>query len=242
MRPDPVILVTGTGTEVGKTWVAARLVRAIRHAGAEVCARKPVQSFAPGTAIRDAEVLADAARCSPDLVCPPHRSYPLALAPPIAAESLGLLPYTIGDLVQELDLPPAGHAVIECAGGWRSPLASDGDARELAELIQPDLVVVVAPAALGAIHAVRSCLESIRWPATVFLNRYDANDRVAASNLAWLRGRDGLDVITEPGALLSRVIGAARPARDGGQDSPGLRAPRSVGSSGPRSTELGQPG
>ncbi|TDN77185.1 AAA domain-containing protein [Pseudonocardia autotrophica] len=56
-RPSRLILVTGTGTEVGKTWVTAALSRRLRAFGIEVAARKPAQSFTPGETATDAAVL-----------------------------------------------------------------------------------------------------------------------------------------------------------------------------------------
>ncbi|MBV8560261.1 MAG: AAA family ATPase, partial [Acidimicrobiia bacterium] len=57
-RPERLVLVAGTGTEVGKTWVAARLAEALRARGTRVAARKPAQSFAPDEGPTDAEALA----------------------------------------------------------------------------------------------------------------------------------------------------------------------------------------
>ena len=45
LRPERVVLVCGTGTEVGKTWVGGRLLDELRARGASVAARKPAQSF-----------------------------------------------------------------------------------------------------------------------------------------------------------------------------------------------------
>ena len=58
-RPERLVLVSGTGTEVGKTWVACRLARALRGRGLIVAARKPVQSYAAG----DDPAGTDAALC-----------------------------------------------------------------------------------------------------------------------------------------------------------------------------------
>ena len=52
-----LIGVAGTGTDIGKTWVTAACVRALRVRGLEVTARKPAQSYAAGDTT-DAEVLA----------------------------------------------------------------------------------------------------------------------------------------------------------------------------------------
>ena len=53
-----VLFVTGTGTEVGKTWFATRLITAMRERGTTVAARKPAQSFEPGSGPTDADLLA----------------------------------------------------------------------------------------------------------------------------------------------------------------------------------------
>src|SRR5688500_1494166 len=97
-RPDRVIVVTGTGTEVGKTWVTCRLAP---HLDAVV--RKPAQSFAPGDEGKtDADLLAEATGDDPYKVCLAERWYPVAMAPPMAAEVLGRKPPTIATLVNEV--------------------------------------------------------------------------------------------------------------------------------------------
>ena len=129
-RPAVVVLVVGTGTEVGKTWVAERLLRAWRAAGLAAAARKPAQSFAPGDATTDAERLGAASGEGAETVCAPHRWYPVPMAPPMAAEALGRVPSTLVDLVGEVIWPPlqADIGLVETAGGVRSPQAVDGGA------------------------------------------------------------------------------------------------------------------
>ena len=67
VRPRRVVAVVGTGTDVGKTWVAARLLSDLRAAGLRVAARKPAQSFDPDDdpAGLDAAVLGAATRRAP---------------------------------------------------------------------------------------------------------------------------------------------------------------------------------
>ena len=65
-RPGWLLVVAGTATEVGKTWVGAALARDLREAGWVVGARKPVQSFEPDDpAPTDAACLAAATGESP---------------------------------------------------------------------------------------------------------------------------------------------------------------------------------
>jgi dethiobiotin synthetase len=210
-RPERLVLVVGTGTEVGKTWVACRLARALRRRGLIVAARKPAQSYDPGDDLSetDAALLAHATGDHPAVVCPQHRWYPVAMAPPMAAEALGRAPFTVADLVSELAWPPAvGVGVVEAAGGVRSPVAADGDAVTLAERLHPERVLLVADAGLGTISGVRLSAAALApWPLTVVLNRFDPGDELHLRNHDWLAGRDGYDVVTDPDDLVAPIVG-----------------------------------
>jgi len=222
-RPDHVVVVVGTGTEVGKTWVAARLLKRWREEGITVAARKPAQSFDPNeTSPTDAEVLARASGEHPDTVCPAQRSYPIAVAPPMAAKRLGRAELLLADLLAGLHWPsPAVHVgLVETAGGLRSPQAEDADALDLASALRPDHVLLVADTGLGTINAVRLAVDALRrarLPAVVVLNRYDGDDRLHGDNLDWLRARDGVDVETADSAGLGPLAARLGPYGAGDQ-------------------------
>jgi dethiobiotin synthetase len=210
-RPERLVLVTGTGTDVGTTWVACRLAGALRGRGFVVAARKPAQSYAAGDdpASTGASMLAEATGDSPQLVCPPHRWYPVRMAPPMAADALGRPAFTVADLARELAWPP-GVAVglVECAGGVRSPLATDGDAPALAEALHPERVVLVAEAGLGAINAVRLATAALaEWPVSVVLNRFEPALDLHQRTRAWLAERDGLHVVFDGADLVAVIVG-----------------------------------
>src|SRR5262245_27891133 len=118
-RPKRLVVVTGTGTDVGKTWWSAALARALRDRGCSVAARKPVQSFASDDPlVTDADVLADATTETRQAVCPPHRWLAAPMAPPMAAAALGLPPFAIAELVAELAWSdPVDVGIVEGAGG-----------------------------------------------------------------------------------------------------------------------------
>jgi dethiobiotin synthetase len=207
-RPERLVLVTGTGTEVGKTWVAAAVLRHLAAAGRRVAARKPAQSFGPADPAEstDAAVLGEATGEEPTTVCPSPRWYPMAMAPPMAAAALGRPPFTVADLVAEVRWPTAtAVGLVEAAGGIRSPQAADGDAVALGRLLRPDVVVLVADAGLGTINDVRLAVDALTAPTgvpapvVVVLNRFDPADDLHRRNRDWLVDRDGIAVVTTPG-------------------------------------------
>lgn len=202
-----LVVCAGTGTDVGKTWVGIETLCAARAAGLSVAARKPAQSFDPDDPHpTDAAALAAATGESPQDVCPDHRSYPVAMAPPMAAEALGQEPPTMAALVAETVWPTPSPQLrwVESAGGVRSPLASDGDTVALCHQLSPDLVVLVADAGLGTINAVRLAASALdEHLVVVYLNRFDYGRHLHQANQRWLAGRDRLRLATVTVDLLS---------------------------------------
>ena len=189
-RPDVVVFVAGTGTEVGKTWAAAELTRVLRDRECAVAACKPVQSYDPDEAgPTDAAALAAATDQHPDDVCPPEHTFPVPLAPPMAARKLGRICPTVDDLAAGCRFSATVDVgLVEGVGGLYSPLASDGHNLDLIERIEPDLVIVVASAALGGIHDSTACtLPLSAYRHAVFLNRFDPRVEVHTLNVQWLR-------------------------------------------------------
>lgn len=213
MRPEFLVYVAGTGTEVGKTWFSAGLLGALRSECA-VAARKPAQSFAPTDSSTDASILAAATGEQPDQVCLPHRNYETPMAPPMAAEVLGREPFSLADLVAELSWPPGlALGLVESAGGVASPIAADGDAADLARLVDPDVTVLVADAGLGTLNSVRLSVGHLDGLAVVvWLNRFDDDDDLHVRNRDWLRSHLGCPVETTMGAMVDRARAWCRQA------------------------------
>jgi dethiobiotin synthetase len=206
-RPDRLVLVTGTGTEVGKTWLGAQLATELKARGLRVAARKPAQSFAAGEGPTDADVLAAATGEDVETVCPRHRWYEVAMAPPMAADALGRPRIEIEDLVGETTFrAPIDVGLVETAGGVRSPLAHDGDTVDFAAALQPDAIVLVADAGLGTINAVRLSAEALApTTAHVFLNRFDDGDSLHGANRRWLADEFACDVSVDVATLARRL-------------------------------------
>lgn len=209
-RPRLVVVVTGTGTEVGKTWVTCALARALRASGWSVSARKPAQSFAPGTPAEatDAHLLAVATGETAYTVCPPHRWYARAMAPPMAAASMGLRAPRLSELVSETVWPaPCDFGLVELAGGVGSPQAADGDGADFVRASGPGAVVLVGEPGLGTLNDVRLAARALgpQPGLAVVLNRYDEGDELHRRNRAWLENNDGLAVFVDLSRLARRL-------------------------------------
>ena len=215
--PELVVVVAGTRTGVGKTWVAARVAAALRERGVRVAARKPAQSFDPeDPAPTDAEVLAAATGEAPERVCPPRFSYPLAAAPPMAAAALGRAAPELAELLDALCWPEATQiGLVEGVGGVASPLAADGDTASLADAVGAQLTVVVAKPDLGAISDTRLAVRALRTPVIVVLNGFDPHDPMHVANQDWLADRDRFVVVTSAGELAGHLAERVCPLRKG---------------------------
>jgi 8-amino-7-oxononanoate synthase len=154
------IFVTGTGTGVGKTVVAAAVARTLQRAGLGVAAMKPAQT---GTS-EGADDLAfirlaggvPAARCS--------ATYSLRrpLAPSVAArmEGISLEPGRIVDDFRRLR-GQADVVVVEGAGGLLVPFNDSADMADLASALQVPLLIVALPG-LGTLNHIALTLDAAR--------------------------------------------------------------------------------
>lgn len=162
-RPRRVV-VLGTGTEIGKTYVAADLARACRARGARVLALKPVESGVDGdndgARGGDAGALWEAAG---------HGAAPLyALREPVSPHLAGRRAGRVIELeaitayvaAEERAVAP-DLCVIETAGGAFSPLSERWTNVDLAWALEPDGVILVAPDRLGVLHDVGATLRAL---------------------------------------------------------------------------------
>ena len=159
------IFVTGTDTGVGKTVVAAGLVRLAARSGRRVVGLKPIASGAERTpeGLRNEDALALAAESSVQL--PYALTNPLcfepAIAPHIAAAEAGVA-ITVPELVAWYGraTAQADLAIVEGAGGWRVPLHPEGFLSDLPEQLGLDVLLVVG-LRLGCLNHARLTLEAI---------------------------------------------------------------------------------
>jgi len=159
------IFVTGTDTGVGKTLVAAGLVRLLARHGHAVVGLKPVASGAEATprGLRNADALALGAAGS--LSLPYELVNPWCFAAPIAPH-LAAAEAGVELRVDELQRwyrhasAGAGIAVVEGAGGWRVPLHPAGFMSDLPERLGLGVILVVG-LRLGCLNHARLTFEAI---------------------------------------------------------------------------------
>jgi dethiobiotin synthetase len=191
-----VFFITGTDTEVGKTWVSCRLLERAREAGLSCYGLKPIaagcEETADGLRNEDAVNLMAASSLSLpyDLVNPV--ALKAAIAPHIAARQEGRrvsLSQLAGFVRGALSSHPADLVLVEGAGGWRVPLNDQEMLSALAvELNLP--VIQVVGMKLGCIsHALLTAeaiqADGLRYTGTV-ANCFGEMD-VREENLITLR-------------------------------------------------------
>ncbi|NLE38077.1 MAG: dethiobiotin synthase [Pirellulaceae bacterium] len=154
-RP-PGLFITGTNTEVGKTYVAALIARDLRERGVRVGVYKPAASGARRVAGRlvsdDALALWEAAGRPSTLeqVCP--QVFETPLAPHLAARAEGKsLDAELLRAGIESWLAASDFVLVEGAGGLLSPMGDDLYVADLALAFGFPLVVV-SPNVLGTIN------------------------------------------------------------------------------------------
>jgi dethiobiotin synthetase len=203
------IFITGTDTDVGKTYVTSLLAQQLAAAGLNVSARKPVASGCTHGCV-DAEALAQATGEDSNVVCP-YRFAP-AISPERAMRQAGKI-ITLTDCVKVCN-NSAHFTLVEGAGGWLSPLCSDGDNADLAQQLALP-VVLVASNRLGCINQTRLTLQAIqqRGLTCIAIVLNDAQPNADAENLIDLQARVNVPIFSLgfedkqlPAELLSLLI------------------------------------
>ena len=182
------IFITGTDTDVGKTWVGTNIIRELIARGIDVHPRKPIESGWPTGDLQhtDAWRLALAAGKTDQLgaICP--NRFAAALSPVRAARMEGAA-LTLRQLTAQCteSLADDDFLYVEGAGGFYSPLTEDALNADLASALQLPLVLV-ANNRLGCMSQVLLCCEAMQRRGldllAVVLNQVSADSGDSAMN------------------------------------------------------------
>lgn len=189
---SPAYFLTGTDTEIGKTFITCALLQRARRAGLQAAGLKPI---AAGTDAAGRNEDVEQIRAASNVVLPDEIVNPYcfaaAIAPHIAAAEEGRrIDFSVIRAACAEARAAADLVIVEGAGGFRIPLGSDGDSADLAVALGLPVILVVGMR-LGCIsHALLTAeaivgrgLELAGWVA----NRIDPAMARFDENLATLR-------------------------------------------------------
>ena len=190
--------ITGTDTEVGKTYVTVALLNALRKKGLRTLALKPIAAGCE--MLGDEWVNEDAIQLRQAMT--EHLPYQLlnpialksAVAPHLAAEQEGrrLSADRLAGMVRGALMTAADVALIEGAGGWLVPLNERETLADLVRMLEVPVILVVG-VRLGCLNHALLTVQSISsyglpiagWVA----NCVDANAAMIEENIMTLKAR-----------------------------------------------------
>ncbi|MFC8269898.1 dethiobiotin synthase [Streptomyces cinereoruber] len=183
-----IVVVSGTGTEIGKTVVTAAVAAVATAAGRSVAVLKPAQTGVGPDERGDAD---EVVRLSGAAASAELGRFPEPLAPGTAARRAGLAPVGPREVAEAARNLAAVHdlVLVEGAGGLLVRFDEEGGTLADAAALLGAPVLVVAPAGLGTLNSTTLTAEALRargigqlgvvvgsWPA--------APDLAARCNLA----------------------------------------------------------
>jgi dethiobiotin synthetase len=157
----PVLVITGTGTEVGKTVTTAAVAAAALAAGRSVAVLKPAQTGVRPDERGDAD---EVARLAGPVTTAELARYPEPLAPGTAARRAGMAPVHPHEVAEAAAKLATEHdlVLVEGAGGLLVRFdAAGGTLADAAELLGAP-VLVVAPAGLGTLNSTELTARELR--------------------------------------------------------------------------------
>ncbi len=203
------VVILGTGTNVGKTYVTSCLAAAA-VARTSVLALKPIESGVELDVPGDAGVIAKAAGHAP--ILSPWR-FQRPVSPHVGAREQGR-EIEVADVAAwvavEEERAGAELVLIELAGGAFSPLGLGLTNADLALALRPALWLLVAPDSLGVLHDVAATLRALSHrPDAVVLSGARGKDESTGTNaveLSRLHITEVLEVLTTGAASCPATV------------------------------------
>ena len=187
--------ITGSDTDVGKTYIACELVHQLRELGYSLETRKPAESGceiddAGNLITHDAQALREANGCRESIARIAPFRFRTAVAPHRAARLEGSEIFLENLLDGCSRDDPASCLLVEGAGGFYSPLAENGLNADLASALQLPAIVVVRNR-IGAVNQALLTAQAVESRhlrvAAIVLNQVDSEIEAAMDNTADLR-------------------------------------------------------
>ncbi|MGW7058454.1 dethiobiotin synthase [Streptomyces sp. NPDC054904] len=195
-----ILVVSGTGTEIGKTVVTSAIAAAAVAAGLSVAVLKPAQT---GVGPHEPGDAAEAVRLAgPSVTALELARYPEPLAPDTAARRSGLPALSPAEIAGAAERLASHHdlVLVEGAGGLLVRFDPDGHTlADTARLLSAP-VLVVAPAGLGTLNSTTLTVEALHaralTPLGVVVGSWPADpDLASRCNLADLPASAGIPLL-----------------------------------------------
>lgn len=202
------VFITATGTDIGKTYVSALLVKKMREIGYNCGYYKPVlsgairqndESLLPG----DCDFVVKTAGLNEDPMMCLSYCFEEAVSPHLAAERQGV-EITLDKIKTDFDSKTKqyDYLLVEGAGGITCPFNLSAEKN----LLLPDIIkslgldiIVVADGGLGTINSVILTAEYAKSHGLkisgIILNNYDENDFMHVDNKKQIEKLTGINVI-----------------------------------------------
>ena len=201
------IFITGTGTDVGKTYVTGLMVKKLREAGRRAAyykaamsgnQRRPDGSLIPGDALQ-VKTMSGIAQPLEEM-CP--YVYETAVSPHLASKLEGN-PVDMTRVLSDFDQVCSKYEYVtaEGSGGILCPLRFDGQTIQLEDFIAArDLsCLIVADAGLGTINAVVLTAEYMKTRGIpvmgILFNHYEPGNKLHEDNLLMCETMTGQKVV-----------------------------------------------
>lgn len=176
------LFITGTDTDVGKTYIAAGLAVTLRKMGIDIGVMKP---FAAGTAQKtgfkseDVEILANAAQVNdPEMLLNPQ-FFPIIASPYTALKNLKIKP-NIKLILDRFKKLSKLHSMllVEGMGGIMTPILQDYFVTNLIKDMKLSTIIVTRTKVGTVNHTIMTCkmCEKYKIPVKgIVINNFDAN-------------------------------------------------------------------
>lgn len=191
------VFITGTDTDVGKTWVAVRLLERLRARGIHAVGMKPIEcgSYDDSRALHRAS---GATALTLEEVNPIHLGEPVA---PAAASVPVEISFEKLKVAFERLRTKSDFVVVEGAGGWLVPIDGEKTVADLAVFLGLP-VLVVAANRLGCLNHTLLTTGAVRSSGLpclgVYLNLFGEEDLSQRTNADLLSSRlDGVPLLDQ---------------------------------------------
>ncbi len=198
---DKGIFITGTGTDIGKTYVTALIAKYYKGMGVDVAYYKAAISGADSITESDAGYVKKVAGLNQPDESMVSYLFPEAVSPHLAAK-LNNNPIDINKVIRDYDLVQSTHefTVVEGSGGIVCPIRYDNEKVLLKDVVKMLglSVLIVADAGLGTINDVVTTVSYILTEGIeikgIILNRY-TGDFMQRDNIYMIEELTGIKVI-----------------------------------------------